>query len=232
MGGKNAGIVFADADLDAAIEGTVRSAFSNTGQVCLGTERLFVERPLFETFVARLKVAAEHIKIGPPSDPASRMGPLISREHQRKVLSYYRKAVEAGATVVTGGGVPDMPGDLGEGAWVQPTVWTGLTDDAAVCTEEIFGPCCHVFPFDTEEEVVERANATEYGLSAAVWTRDLARAHRVAGELDVGICWVNSWFLRDLRTAFGGAKHSGIGREGGVHSLEFYTELKNVCVKL
>jgi len=232
MGGKNPGIVFADADLDAAIEGTVRSAFSNTGQVCLGTERVFVERPLFETFVARLKAAAEHIRIGPPSDPGSRMGPLISREHQRKVLSYYEKAARAGANVVTGGGVPGMPGDLADGAWVQPTIWTGLPDDAAVCTEEIFGPCCHIFPFDTETEVVERANATEYGLSAAVWTRDLSRAHRVADELDVGIVWINSWFLRDLRTAFGGSKHSGIGREGGVHSLEFYTELKNVCVKL
>ena len=232
MGGKNAAIVFADADLEAAIEGTMRSAFSNTGQVCLGTERVYVERPLFEKFVATLKAAAEKLRVGPPSDPASRIGPLISREHQRKVLSYYAKAVEAGATVVTGGGVPEMPGDLAGGAWVQPTIWTGLPDDSAVCTEEIFGPCCHVFPFDAEAEVIERANATDYGLSAAVWTRDLARAHRVAAEIEAGIVWVNSWFLRDLRTAFGGSKHSGIGREGGVHSLEFYTELKNVCVKL
>ncbi|MEZ5840564.1 MAG: aldehyde dehydrogenase family protein [Hyphomicrobiales bacterium] len=140
--------------------------------------------------------------------------------------------MEEGATVVTGGGVPDMPGDLAGGAWVQPTIWTGLPDDAAVTTEEIFGPCCHVFTFDSEDEVIERANATQYGLSAAVWTRDLARAHRVAAEVEAGVVWVNSWFLRDLRTAFGGAKNSGIGREGGVHSLEFYTELKNVCIKL
>ncbi len=232
MGGKNPAVVFADADLESAIEGTMRSVLSNTGQVCLGAKRVYVERPLFDRFVAALKAGAQKLRIGPPNDPASRMGPFISLEHRRKVLSYYAKAAEAGATVVAGGGVPDMPGDLAEGAWVQPTIWTGLPDDSPVCTEEIFGPCCHVFAFDAEEEVVERANATKYGLSAAVWTRDLARAHRVAAELEAGIVWVDSWFLRDLRTAFGGAKHSGIGREGGVHSLEFYTELKNVCVKL
>ena len=232
MGGKNPAIIFADADLDAAVEGTMRSAFMNTGQVCLGTERVYVERPLFDTFVTALKTAAEKLKIGPPDDPASGMGPLISLEHQAKVLSYYRKAVEQGARVITGGGVPEMPSELSHGAWVQPTIWTGLPDDAAVCTEEIFGPCCHIFAFDSEDEVVERANSTQYGLSAAIWTRDLARAHRVAAEVEAGVVWVNSWFLRDLRTAFGGAKNSGIGREGGVHSLEFYTELKNVCIKL
>ena len=232
MGGKNPAIIFADADIPAAVEGAVRSAFMNTGQVCLGTERIYVERPIFETFVAALKQAAEKMTIGPPSDPASAMGPLISQEHREKVLSYYRKAVAEGATVVTGGGVPDMPGDLAKGAWVQPTIWTGLPDDASVCTEEIFGPCCHISPFDTEEEVLERANATSYGLSSSVWTRDLSRAHKMAAEIEAGIVWVNSWFLRDLRTPFGGAKNSGIGREGGVHSLEFYTELKNVCIKL
>ncbi|WP_297370629.1 2-hydroxymuconic semialdehyde dehydrogenase [Acidocella sp.] len=232
MGGKNPGIIFADADLDAAIEGTLRSCFMNTGQVCLGTERVFVERPLFETFVAALKTAAEAMKLGEPYAPGVTMGPLISQEHRRKVLSYYAKAVEEGAKVVTGGGVPDMPEAYKGGAWVQPTVWTGLPDEAAVCREEIFGPCCHVSPFDSEDEVIERANAVQYGLSAAVWTRDLARAHRVAAEIEAGVVWVNSWFLRDLRTPFGGAKQSGIGREGGVHSLEFYTELKNVCIKL
>ncbi len=232
MGGKNPGIIFADADLNAAIEGTVRSCFMNTGQVCLGTERVFVERPLFGRFVAALKQAAEAMKIGAPDAPGVAMGPLISREHQQKVLSYYARAVAEGATVVTGGGVPDMQGAHQNGAWVQPTIWTGLPDDAAVCREEIFGPCCHVSPFDTEDEVIERANAVPYGLSATVWTRDLARAHRVAALVEAGVVWVNSWFLRDLRTPFGGAKQSGIGREGGVHSLEFYTELKNVCIKL
>ncbi len=232
MGGKNPGIIFADADLDTAIEGTLRSCFMNTGQVCLGTERLFVERPFFDTFVAALKKAAEGMRVGPPHEPGVAMGPLISQEHRQKVLSYYAKAVAEGATVVTGGGVPEMPGEYADGAWVQPTIWTGLPDDAAICREEIFGPCCHVAPFDSEDEVIERANSTNYGLSAAVWTRDLARAHRVAAAVEAGVVWVNSWFLRDLRTAFGGAKQSGIGREGGVHSLEFYTEMKNVCVKL
>jgi aminomuconate-semialdehyde/2-hydroxymuconate-6-semialdehyde dehydrogenase len=232
MGGKNAAIVFEDCDFDAAIEGTLRSAFANCGQVCLGTERVYVQRPLFEKFVAAMKVGAEKLKIGVPEDPETGMGPLISKEHQNKVLSYYRKAVEEGATVVTGGGVPDMPGELKEGCWVQPTIWTGLPDTAAVCVEEIFGPCCHIAPFDTEEEVLERANNNEYGLATAIWTTNLARAHRVAQKMEVGIAWVNSWFLRDLRTPFGGAKQSGIGREGGVHSLEFYTELKNVCIKL
>ena len=160
------------------------------------------------------------------------MGPLISHEHRSKVLGYYAKAVEEGARVVTGGGVPDMPDDLKDGAWIQPTIWTGLPDGAAVMTEEIFGPCCHISPFDSEDEVVGRANATGYGLAASVWTTNLARAHRVAGRIDAGLVWVNSWFLRDLRTPFGGMKNSGIGREGGVHSLEFYTELKNVCIKL
>ncbi|MCY1451119.1 2-hydroxymuconic semialdehyde dehydrogenase [compost metagenome] len=157
---------------------------------------------------------------------------MISQEHKQKVLSYYRKAVEEGATLVTGGGVPDMPADLADGAWVQPTIWTGLPETAAVVQEEIFGPCCHVSPFDSEDEVVHMANATDYGLSTTVWTTDLARAHRMAARIDVGITWINSWFLRDLRTPFGGSKQSGIGREGGVYSLEFYTETRNICVKL
>lgn len=232
MGGKNPAVIFADCDFDAAIEGTMRSVFANSGQVCLGTERVYVERPLFERFVTALKQKAEALTLGRPFDADTGMGPLISQGHRDKVLSYYRKAVEQGATVVTGGGVPDMPGALAEGAWVQPTIWTGLGDDAACVREEIFGPCCHIRPFDGEDEVVALANDTPYGLAAAVWTKDIARAHRMAARLDVGICWINSWFLRDLRTAFGGAKQSGIGREGGVHSLEFYTELRNVCVKL
>jgi aminomuconate-semialdehyde/2-hydroxymuconate-6-semialdehyde dehydrogenase len=232
MGGKNAAIVFADCDFDAAIEGTLRSSFVNCGQVCLGTERVYVERPIFDKFVAALKAGAEAMKHGVPTDANTGIGPLISQEHKNKVLSYYKKAVDEGATVVTGGGVPNMPGDLANGAWVQPTIWTGLSDDAAVCREEVFGPCCHIAPFDSEEEVIARTNDNVYGLATAIWTTNLARAHRVAGRIEVGLAWVNSWFLRDLRTPFGGAKQSGIGREGGVHSLEFYTELKNVCIKL
>lgn len=232
MGGKNAAIVFADCDLDAAIEGTMRSAFANCGQVCLGTERVYVERPLFERFVAELKRSAESLRLGPPEDGAANMGPLISEQHRAKVLSYYELALKEGAQLVTGGGVPEMPPELAGGCWIQPTIWTGLAEEARVNKEEIFGPCCHIAPFDSEEEVLAKANDNEYGLSCAIWTRDLARAHRVAQEMQVGLSWVNSWFLRDLRTPFGGAKQSGIGREGGVHSLEFYTELKNVCIKL
>lgn len=232
MGGKNAAIVFADCDFDAAIEGTMRSVFANCGQVCLGTERVYVERPIFEKFVAAMKKGAEALKLGPPDDKATGMGPLISKEHQAKVLSYYEIAKDEGATLVTGGGVPEMPGDLNGGCWVQPTIWTGLPETSRIMKEEVFGPCCHIAPFDTEEEVLVKANDNEYGLATAIWTQDVSRAHRVAQKMEVGLAWVNSWFLRDLRTPFGGAKQSGIGREGGVHSLEFYTELKNVCIKL
>ncbi|WP_458372504.1 2-hydroxymuconic semialdehyde dehydrogenase [Pseudomonas veronii] len=232
LGGKNAGIVFADADFEAAVESISRSVFLNTGQVCLGTERVYVERPIFERFVQALKARAEAVKYGRPDDRHANYGPLISQEHREKVLSYYRKAVEEGATVVTGGGVPQMPSDLAAGAWVQPTIWTGLPESATVVQQEIFGPCCHISPFDSEDDVVAKANATEYGLSTTIWTSNLARAHRMAARIDVGITWINSWFLRDLRTPFGGSKQSGIGREGGVHSLEFYTETRNVCVKL
>lgn len=232
MGGKNAAIVFADCDFDAAVEGTLRSCFANSGQVCLGTERVYVERPLFDRFVNALKDGAERLRIGLPNEESTQMGPLISQEHRSKVLSYYAKAAALGARVVTGGGVPDMPSDLENGAWVQPTIWTGLGDDSPIAREEIFGPCTLVMPFDSEAEVIARTNDNPYGLATAIWTTNLSRAHRVAGAIDVGIAWVNSWFLRDLRTPFGGAKQSGIGREGGVHSLEFYTELKNVCIKL
>ncbi len=232
LGGKNAGIVFADCDVDAAVDGIARAAFANCGQVCLGTERVYVERPLFAAFVDALKRKAEQLKPGRPESPETGIGPLISREHREKVLSYYGKAADEGATIVTGGGVPDMPAELADGAWIQPTIWTGLPETSAVVREEIFGPCCHVRPFDAEDEVVRLANDTPYGLASTIWTRDLARAHRVAARMEAGIVWVNSWFLRDLRTPFGGSKASGIGREGGVHSLEFYTEQRNICIKL
>ncbi len=232
LGGKNPAVIFADCDMEKAIEGTMRSAFANCGQVCLGTERVYVERPIFETFVERLKASAEKLKLGAWDDAATSMGPLISQEHKDKVLSYYKLAKEEGATVITGGGVPELPGDLANGCWVEPTIWTGLADDAAVVREEIFGPCCHIRPFDTEEEAIQLANDTDYGLAAALWTQDASRAHRVGSKLEAGIVWVNSWFLRDLRTAFGGSKMSGVGREGGVHSLEFYSELTNICIKL
>ena len=231
LGGKNPAIVFADCDMDKAIEGTIRSAFANCGQVCLGTERIYVERPIFEKFVGRLKDGAEDLICGAPEDSKTSLGPLISKEHQAKVLSYYDKAKKDGATIVTGGGIPEMNG-MNDGAWIEPTIWTGLSESSEVLREEIFGPCCHITPFDTEEDAILMANDTPYGLACSIWTEDLTRAHRVGPQMAVVICWINSWFLRDLRTPFGGSKQSGIGREGGTYSMEFYTEMSNVCVKL
>lgn len=232
LGGKNPAIVFADADLDAAITGLARAVFLNTGQVCLAPERIYVERPVFDRFVAGLKAKAEALKPGLPHDQGVDFGPLISDEHRSKVLEYYKLAVAEGATVVTGGGVPQLPGAAANGYFVQPTVWTGLSHDARVCREEIFGPCCAVIPFDSEDEAVRMANDTEYGLASSIWTQNLSRAHRVSKAMEVGISWVNCWFLRDLRTPFGGAKMSGVGREGGEHSINFYSEPTNICIKL
>ena len=232
LGGKNPAVIFADCDLEATIEGIGRACFANTGQVCLGTERVYVERPIFDEFLAGLKAKAESLTLGDPHDAATTLGPLISLEHRRKVLSYYERAKADGATLITGGGIPAMASPYTHGAWVEPTIWTGLSEDSSVVREEIFGPCCHVRPFDSEAEAVRLANDTPYGLATSIWTQNAARAHRVARQVRVGITWINCWFLRDLRTPFGGARQSGIGREGGVHSLEFYTELRNVCLKL
>src|SRR5438876_6011775 len=232
LGGKNPGIVFADCEFDAAVAGMSNAIFSNTGQVCLAPERVYVERPIFERFVAALKAKAEALVLGFPHDKATSMGPLISRGHREKVLSYYELAKKEGAKVVTGGGVPKFGDARDNGAWIQPTLWTGLPETARTVREEIFGPCAHIAPFDREEEAVEMANNTPYGLASTVWTTNLARGHRVGQAMEVGISWVNCWFLRDLRTPFGGAKLSGIGREGGLHSLNFYSEPTNICVKL
>ncbi|MCP3710707.1 2-hydroxymuconic semialdehyde dehydrogenase [Paraburkholderia sp. CNPSo 3274] len=232
LGGKNAAVVFADADFDAAVEGVLRSSFTNAGQVCLCSERVYVERPIFERFVAALKEKTEMLNVGSPYEAGTTTGPLISKGHREKVLGYYKLAVEEGATVVTGGGVPQFGNDCDNGAFVQPTIWTGLPDTARCVTEEIFGPVCHIAPFDSEEEVVRRVNDSAYGLAATVWTTNLGRAHRVAPQIETGIVWVNAWFVRDLRTPFGGAKLSGFGREGGRHSMDFYSELTNVCVKV
>jgi aminomuconate-semialdehyde/2-hydroxymuconate-6-semialdehyde dehydrogenase len=230
LGGKNPALVFADCDLAAAAAGIARAAFLNTGQICLGTERVYVERPIFDSFVAALKSKAEALKPGHPSDKSTGIGPLISIGHRDKVLSYYRQAIDDGAALVCGGGIPRMPATLAGGAWIQPTIWTGLAETSRVIREEIFGPCCHIRAFDSEEEALHLANDTPYGLAATAWTRDVARSFRLGSSIQAGIVWINSWFLRDLRTPFGGSKQSGIGREGGVHSMEFYTELRNVCV--
>ena len=232
LGGKNAAIVFADYEFDETINGIGDAVFLNTGQVCLCAERVYVQRPIYDRFVDALKKKAEALCIGSPLDQSTEMGPLISKQHREKVLSYYRLAKEEGANVVTGGGVPEFGNSLDNGFYVQPTIYTGLAESARCVREEIFGPVCHIAPFDTEEEVVSMANDTKYGLAASIWTSNLKRGHRVAQQMNVGITWVNCWFLRDLRTPFGGVGLSGIGREGGVHSLNFYSDLNNICVKL
>lgn len=230
LGGKNAGLIFADCDLDAAVAGTLRSAFLNCGQICLGTERIYVERPAFDAFVEKLAAATRGLKAGDPFDAATTLGPLISAEHRDKVMGYYKAAHADGAEIIVGGGIPDVEDRFANGYWVEPTIWTGLSDDSRVNREEIFGPCCHISPFDDEDEAIARTNASPYGLAASAWTQNLGRTHRLAEQIEVGTLWINSWFLRDLRAAFGGSKQSGIGREGGLHGLDFYTEQRNVCV--
>ncbi|WP_437115094.1 2-hydroxymuconic semialdehyde dehydrogenase [Streptomyces flaveolus] len=232
LGGKNAALVFADADVDRAVDGLARSVFTNTGQVCLCTERVYVQRPVYDEVVAALAERAADLRPGRPEDPDTTLGPLISTAHREKVRSYYDLAVREGAQVVTGGAVPELGADLAGGAWVEPTLWTGLTNTDRVVREEIFGPAAAVIPFEDEDEAVRLANDTEYGLAAAVWTADLERAHRVAQRMRVGLSWVNTWFLRELRAPFGGTGLSGIGREGGAHSLHFYSQPTNVCIQL
>ncbi len=232
LGGKNAAIVFADCEFDDAVSGVAEAVFLNTGQVCLCTERVYVERAIFGRFVDRLKTKAESLRIGSPMERTTDLGPLISAQHRDKVLSYYRLAREEGATLITGGGVPEFRSSLDQGFYVRPTIYTGLPESARCVKEEVFGPVCHIAPFDTEEEAVRMANDTKYGLAASIWTTNLKRGHRIAQQMNVGITWVNCWFLRDLRTPFGGVGLSGIGREGGVHSLDFYSELNNVCIRL
>ncbi len=232
LGGKNAAIVFADCDFEEAVNGISEAAFLNTGQVCLCAERVYVERPMFDRFVEALKRKAESLRVGAPLEKTTEIGPLISSQHREKVLSYYELARAEGGAVVTGGGIPEFGNVLDKGFYVQPTIYTGLPESARCVKEEIFGPVCHIAPFDTEEEAVSMANDTKYGLAASIWTTNLKRGHRVAQQMNVGITWVNCWFLRDLRTPFGGVGLSGIGREGGMHSLNFYSELNNICIRL
>ena len=232
LGGKNAAIVFADCDFEETVHGMADAVFLNTGQVCLCAERVYVERRIFEEFVQALKQKAEGLRIGSPLEKTTELGPLISVQHREKVLSYYRLARQEGATVVTGGDVPRFGNSLDHGFYVQPTIYTGLAESARCVKEEIFGPVCHIAPFDSEEEAVTMANDTKYGLAASIWTTNLKRGHRVAQQMNAGITWVNCWFLRDLRTPFGGVGLSGIGREGGMHSLNFYSELNNICIRL
>jgi len=228
LGGKNPNIIFADADLEDAVETTIRSSFSNQGEVCLCGSRIYVERPLYETFVQKLADKAAQLIVGDPMDAKTNVGALISAEHRDRVEGFVKRAIEQGGRVLVGGKRPEhMP----DGAFFEPTIIVDVDSSCEITNQEVFGPVVTIQPFDTEEEVIAIANDTSYGLSATIWTTNLKRAHRVAAELEVGIIWVNAWFLRDLRTPFGGMKESGIGREGGVHSFEFFSELKNVCIK-
>ncbi|MBF4481385.1 aminomuconate-semialdehyde/2-hydroxymuconate-6-semialdehyde dehydrogenase [Rhodococcus rhodochrous J3] len=232
LGGKNAAIVFDDVNIDEAVTGLAKSIFTNTGQVCLCTERVYVQRAIFDDIAAGLAERAESLRLGDPNDPNTTTGPLISQGHRDKILGYLRLAEESGAKVLTGGGIPELGPDLDGGSWIEPTLWTGLTNTDRVLREEIFGPVAALVPFDTEDEAIALANDTEYGLASAVWTNDLRRGHRVAQKMHVGISWVNTWFTRELRSPFGGMGLSGIGREGGESSLHFYSEPTNICVQL
>jgi len=232
LGGKNANIVFADAAMDAALEGSLRSSFANQGQVCLAGSRIFVEASVFERFVERLVDAARGLRVGDPLDADTDQGALVSRAQFDKVRQYLDLARAEGGTIRVGGSPPATISDrCKNGFFIEPTVITGLPVESRVNCEEIFGPVVTVTPFEHEDEVVAHANRTEYGLSASVWTSQLSRAHRVAERLDAGTVWINCWLIRDLRVPFGGVKKSGVGREGGDEALRFFTEVKNICVR-
>jgi aminomuconate-semialdehyde/2-hydroxymuconate-6-semialdehyde dehydrogenase len=233
MGGKNPNIVFADADLAAAIEGSLRAAFSNQGQICLCGPRVYVERPAFDRFVDRLIDGARALRVGDPLEETTHQGALVSRAHFDKVMGYIELARREGGTIRCGGRPPAaVPARCQGGYFIEPTVVTGLPPDCRTNQEEIFGPVVTVAPFDTEAEAIRYANGTPYGLAASVWTEHLSRAHRVADAIEAGTVWINCWMLRDLRVPFGGMKQSGVGREGGEEAMRFFTEPKNVCVRV
>jgi aminomuconate-semialdehyde/2-hydroxymuconate-6-semialdehyde dehydrogenase len=231
LGGKNPNVIFADADLDDAIATSIQSSFANQGEICLCGSRIFVERTIYDEFVERFVAATKKLRVGDPIDPATDVGALISEAHLQKVTGYLALAKEEGGTIVTGGNRLFVDGTR-PGYFLEPAVITGLGTECRVLQEEIFGPVVTITPFEDDADAIRSANSTKYGLSATVWTRDLKRAHRVAAAMHAGTVWINCWLLRDLRVPFGGMKESGVGREGGFESLEFFTEAKNVCVKL
>jgi len=231
LGGKNPNIIFADCDFEQMMADTMRSSYSNTGQICLCGSRIYVERPLYERFRDEFVRRTEALVVGDPSSPATDLGALVSKAHLEKVQGYLRLAVEEGGAILCGGTPVDVGGECAEGYFLRPAVIEGLPLACRTNQEEIFGPVTTIQPFDTEEEAIALANGVPYGLAGTVWTSNLSRAHRVAERIQAGIVWVNCWLLRDLRTPFGGVKHSGIGREGGWEALRFFTEAKNVCVK-
>jgi len=232
LGGKNPTLVFADCDFERTADGVLLASFANQGQVCLCGERVLVERSIEARFVAALAERAAAMSIGDPQDPHTRFGSQVSLAHRDKIESYVQLAQDEGGSVVTGGARPKLKPPFDRGAFYAPTIVTGLPSDARAAREEIFGPVVTVHPFDTDEQALTMANETDYGLSASVWTNDLRRAHRMGEAIDCGTVWVNTWLKRDLRVPFGGTKASGVGREGGRYSLEFFSEPKNVCIDL
>ena len=232
LGGKNPNVIFADCNYEAMLETTVRSSFSNQGQICLCGSRIFVERPLYERFKTDFIERVSQLKIGDPLDKKTNVGAVVSKSHLEKVLSYIDLAEAEGGKILLGGKQTKLAGRCADGWFIEPTVIENLAHDCRTNQEEIFGAVVTIAPFDAEAEVLNYANSVQYGLSATVWTENLSRAHRVAEKIESGIVWINCWLLRDLRTPFGGMKQSGIGREGGFEALKFFTEEKNVCIKI
>ena len=232
LGGKNPNLVFADCDLAVAVATSIRSSFANQGQICLCGSRIFIERPIYEAFKTEFLQQLKLQKIGDPLESSTKQGALVSESHLHKVLEYIKLAHQEGGVLLAGGHRATVPGRCEGGYFLEPTVFENLPHDCRTNQEEIFGPVVTLTPFDTDDEAISWANSTDYGLSATIWTGNLTRAHRVAQALHSGIVWVNTWLHRDLRTPFGGMKNSGVGREGGLEALRFFTEAQNVCVKL
>ncbi|MCB0692681.1 MAG: aldehyde dehydrogenase [Lewinellaceae bacterium] len=232
LGGKNPTLIFADAEFEDVLRTTVQSGFANQGEICLCGSRILVERPIYEKFRDAYVEKISRLKVGDPTDPETRVGAIVSEAHKDKILSYIALAQEEGGRILCGGKAVRIEGRCANGWFIQPTVIEGLDQGCRTNQEEIFGPVVTIQPFDTEEEALAMANGVRYGLATTVWTSDLKRAHRVAARLESGIVWVNCWLLRDLRTPFGGMKDSGVGREGGWEAMRFFTEAKNVCIKL
>ncbi len=230
MGGKNANIIFADANFEKTLATTVKSSFSNQGQICLCGSRIFIQKPIYEKFKAALVEKTLQLKLGDPMNEGIEQGALVSAAHRDKVKSFIKLAENSGAQRLTGDQEMKLPDHLKKGYFVSPTLLEGLSYKHEVNQEEIFGPVATLIPFETEEEVLHMANSTRYGLAASVWTRDLTKANRVAQKIEAGVVWVNTWMYRDLRTPFGGMKESGVGREGGIDALKFFSEVKNICV--
>ena len=230
MGGKNPNIIFDDADLERTWAATLRSSFSNQGQICLCGSRIFVHRAIYEEFRTGFLSRIKQLKVGDPLDQTTDIGALVSKPHFEKVMSYVDIAKKEGGRVLCGGEKLNLGGKLTNGYFMAPTLIEGLPSESIVNQEEIFGPVATLIPFSTEDEVICMANSTRYGLAASLWTQDVSRAKRVARQLEAGVVWINCWNERDLRTPFGGVKESGLGREGGDYALKFFSEVKNICL--